>query len=102
LTNSGATSLVSSDIEEWITAMREFLEGVVLGRRYVCLDGRLITTDSSSIAFSGWHRTHLLGFVPQVAALSDPSVIPLILSNPDYWLPEADAAESASATRVIH
>ena len=70
------------EVGDWVGAMRELLADVVPGTEYVCLDGRLIPTSETSAAFDGWHSQHDLPYVPQVAALSDPSVLQSVLAQP--------------------
>jgi hypothetical protein len=81
-----------SEVEAWIDAMRELHADVVVGQTYVYLDGVFIPVDFSSVHFDGWHARHAFDFVPQVAALTDPSVIERFLANPDYWNANAPPA----------
>ena len=67
------------------TISRPPLADAVVGKQYVTFDGRLIPTDETGLAFDGWHATHKLDFVPQMAALKDKSIIKTILSNVEYW-----------------
>jgi len=73
------------EIRGWVEAMKELLQGVQLGKQYVVLDGRFIPTDQQALDFDGWHASHRLTFIPQIAALSDPSVLHDILTNEEYW-----------------
>jgi hypothetical protein len=66
-------------------AMEKLLTGVRVGQHYVYLDGAVILADAPGVHFTGWHSRHDLDFVPQVKALTDPSVVKDILANPDYW-----------------
>jgi hypothetical protein len=75
----------TEDTESWVGAMKELLGEVVEGQEYVCLDGLIIPTGGSAVRFDGWHSRHDLPYVPQTAALSDPSVLRSILGNPKYW-----------------
>lgn len=103
LTNGCEASPAQSELDEWVEAMRHLHADLVLGARYVCLDGSFIPADAPSIAFSGWHATHIHDFVPQVAALSDPSVLTRILANPEYWAGGASEDErERPAKRVVH
>lgn len=83
------------DIDQWVDAMKELLADVIPGKRYVCLDGRIISVSEESVSFDGWHSRHDLDRVPQVTALSDPSILKATLGNPEYWrsraLPEDGA-----------
>jgi hypothetical protein len=65
--------------------MKELLADVQTGRRYVCLDGRIIPADTRAVCFEGWHSRHELDVVPQVAALQDRSILKEILGNREYW-----------------
>ena len=60
------------DIQDWVNAMRGLMAGVEPGETYV--------------SFDGWYARHDLDFVPQMAALDDPSVLDEVLSNREYWL----------------
>lgn len=73
------------DVAEWVAAMRELLADVRVGQRYVCLDGLFIPTAATSLRFEGWHSQHDLLFVPQVKALTDPTVMSSILASQSYW-----------------
>lgn len=73
------------EIEQWIEAMQVILKDVEPGKEYVCLDGWVIPTDDEAVVIDGWHSHHELPFVPQVAALGNPSIMENILSNPEYW-----------------
>jgi hypothetical protein len=75
----------ADDVREWVAFMKEYLAEAEVGKEYVAFDGRLIPSDKAALDFDGWHATHKLGFVPQVAALEDRSIIDNILSNVEYW-----------------
>jgi len=45
----------------------------------------LLPTDKARLDFDGWHATHKLDVVPQVAAIKDKSIIDTLLSNEEYW-----------------
>jgi hypothetical protein len=75
--------------------MKELLADVRVGHRYVCLDGLFIPANATSLRFQGWHSRHDLPFVPQVRALTDPSVVPSILGSRAYW--RRTAAQPAEA-----
>ncbi|MGH9837741.1 MAG: hypothetical protein ACREEM_03045 [Blastocatellia bacterium] len=98
LSNFGFESLDDDDIEEWIQEMKELLAGVKVGKRYVCLDGLIIPADAASIDFEGWHSKHKLDFVPQLAAIQDPTIIASILTRANYWkstaLPDREAEQA--------
>lgn len=74
-----------NEIGEWIEFMKVFLKGITRGQRYVYLDGYVIPTTAEQVSFEGWHARHDLDYVPQVAALDDPSARGEILENRDYW-----------------
>jgi hypothetical protein len=83
------------EVDDWVAAMKELLSDVTEGAEYVCLDGTVIPTTEAEIRFEGWHSWHDLPYVPQVAALSDPSVLQSTIGDPEYWrstaLPENEA-----------
>ena len=84
-TNRSGEPPDEDEVQEWVGAMQELLAEVEVGRRYVCLDGLIIPADAAGVEFEGWHARHNLEFLPQVAALDDPSIIDSLLANPDYW-----------------
>ncbi len=65
--------------------MNVLLRDIEVGRIYVAFDGWFLPADGDGIALEGWHAVHDLPFIPQVAALTDPSVIEEVLSNREYW-----------------
>ena len=73
------------DIQDWIGFMKEYVVDAEIGKQYVAFDGRLISTDKSRIDFDGWHASHKLDFVPQVAALKDKSIEESVLGSIEYW-----------------
>jgi hypothetical protein len=73
------------DVQSWVGVKRGLLGEVVEGEEYVCLDGLIIQTSVSAVRFNGLHSRHDLPYVPQVAAVSDPSVLQLVLGDPKYW-----------------
>lgn len=77
------------DVSAWVDAMQQILADVEPGRRYVILDGAVIPVDSAGVEFDGLHSHHDLDSLPQVDALSDSSVIPKLLANPEYWTANA-------------
>jgi hypothetical protein len=85
-----------SEVEHWVDAMRELHADVVVGQTYVCLDGVFIRTDATALEFAGWHAHHSLDVVPQVAALSDRSIITSLLASREYW------TENALEGRTLH
>jgi hypothetical protein len=85
LANRSGSKPSKEDISGWVVAMKELMAGVQVGERYVCFDGYFVQVDEPSLRFEGWHSRHKLDFVPQVAALKDPSITQRILSNPEYW-----------------
>ena len=72
-------------VNDWVGSMKAYLDSVVVGQQYVALDGWVIPTNANSVEFDGWKSHHRLDFVPQVAALEDPSIIETVLGNVDYW-----------------
>jgi hypothetical protein len=84
-------------ITEWTSFMKRYLREAKPGETYVAFDGRIIPTSQERLDFDGWHSTHKLEFVPQVRALSDPSVWENILASANYWQSHAlgDFAPSA-------
>ena len=85
LTNRWRENPDDDEIEQWIGAMQELLADVEVGERYVCLDGFFIPADVAGVEFDGWHAAHDFDYIPQVAALDDPSIIESVLANVDYW-----------------
>jgi hypothetical protein len=83
------------EVSEWVDAMKELLSDVSVGEEYVCLDGMIIPATATSVRFEGWHSRHDIAFVPQVAALTDASVLDSLLGDRSYW--ERTAAEPAGA-----
>ncbi len=75
--------------------MKELVSDVSVGEEYVYLDGLIIPVTATSVRFEGWHSSHDLAFVPQVAALSDASVLDSLLGDRGYW--DRTAAERAGA-----
>ncbi len=75
----------AQEVADWVAAMKELLADVQTGRRYVCLDGRIIAADETAIDFDGWHSRHQLDVVPHVAALEDRSILEKVLGNREYW-----------------
>jgi hypothetical protein len=75
----------SGQIEEWIEFMKILLKGVKPGGRYVYLDGYVIPTTAGGVTIEGWHSHHKLDFVPQVAAMDDPSIRTDLLCSRNYW-----------------
>lgn len=73
------------EVEEWIGFIKILLKGVKPGRRYVYLDSYVIPTTAPGISIQGLHARHELGFVPQVAAMTDPEVRDRLLSSRAYW-----------------
>jgi hypothetical protein len=72
-------------VVDWVESMQAYLDGVMVGKQYVALDGCVIPTDANSLDFDGWKSHHRFDFVPQVAALEDASIVKTVLSNVDYW-----------------
>jgi hypothetical protein len=81
-------------VEEWVGFMKILLKGILLGEKYVYLDGWVISTNAESVSVEGWHSQHDLEFVPQIAALEDPGVRTGLLSSKEYWLSTASEQES--------
>jgi hypothetical protein len=84
-------------IDEWVAFMKDYLRDVKPGEEYVAFDGRVVATSMQRLDFDGWHATHQLNFIPQVAALADPSVRTAILNSEDYWQSHALGDFSPSA-----
>jgi hypothetical protein len=72
--------------------MKIMLKGVKPGGQYVYLDGYVIPTPAAGVTIEGWHAHHDPDFVPQVAALDDPSINTDLLRSRDYW--QANRVES--------
>ena len=85
LGNRTGSTPIPEEIHEWVEAMQELLHDVEVGKKYVVFDGRIIPTDQQSLDFDGWHSTHRLPFVPQVAALTNPSILKEVLTSEEYW-----------------
>ncbi|MGH7170711.1 MAG: hypothetical protein ACRELG_10570 [Gemmataceae bacterium] len=85
LTNKWHKKPSKRDVKSWMAAMKELLADVEVDRRYVCFDGAIIPVDAGGLVFDGWHSHHDLEYVPQVAALQDPSIVQQVLSNRGYW-----------------
>jgi hypothetical protein len=75
------------DVNRWMGAMQELLQAIEVGKQYVCFDGHIIATDAKGVRINGWHRQHDLSFVPQIKALTDPTIDQTILSSRAYWGP---------------
>lgn len=86
------------DVCEWIEFMKDYVADAEPGKQYVAFDGCLVCTDEAGLDLEGWHATHKLAFVPQVAALKDSSIVETILSNEDYW--ESRAVHDCSPSSV--
>lgn len=69
----------------WITAMKAFLADVEPEQEYLYLDGMMIPRDAKRIRFEGLHSRHDFRIPPQVAAVTDKSVIKKVLYNEAYW-----------------
>ena len=84
----------AEQIREWVEAMKEILDGVMVGKRYAILDGTVFPADSKAIEFNGWHAHHRFDVLPQRKALHDRSVLEQTLASRHYWqenaLPEED------------
>ena len=76
-------------IKGWVDAMQSMLADVIPGKRYVYFDGFVVPADEMALRLQGLHRSHDLAFVPQVKALSDPSMFNNILANVGYWQTDA-------------
>lgn len=73
------------EVEGWIAAMKEMLDGVKPGEQYVIIDGRVISVDAKKVSFDGWHAHHELVTLPQVEARSDKSILDAHLGSRPYW-----------------
>jgi hypothetical protein len=87
----------ADQIAEWISFMKSYIGDAIVGATYVAFDGRLIATTQTHIEFDGWHATHKLDFVPQVAAMNDASIRNRILNSEEYWQGHALGEMSPSA-----
>ena len=75
----------TGEVEEWVECMKALLKGVEPGGLYVYFDGHVISTTAQNLRIEGWHSNHQLDFVPQVAAMDDPSIRTDLLGSVDYW-----------------
>lgn len=73
------------EVEEWVEFMQVLLEEVEPGEEYVYFDGYVLPASAAGLEIEGWHSWHNMDFVPQVAALSDPSIIQNVLCSEEYW-----------------
>src|SRR5438876_46806 len=62
LTNLSRREPSADDIAHWVEDMKELLAKVQPGQQYVCLDGRIIPTDTVAVCFQGWHARHDFDF----------------------------------------
>jgi hypothetical protein len=85
LTNKWNKEPAQKDVANWVAAMKELLDHVEVGGRYVYLDGAIIPVEATALQFDGWRSHHDLEYAPQVAALEDRSIVRRVLSNPEYW-----------------
>jgi hypothetical protein len=76
---------IDDSISEWVEFMKVFLADIKLHQQYVYFDGAIIPINESHIHLRGLHADHNLDFIPQVAALEDPTIVNDLLTNPDYW-----------------
>jgi hypothetical protein len=73
------------ELAEEIEWMEFAMADIEVGREYVYFDGMVVDIESDGIEGEGVYAEHELEFVPQVQALTDPSVREEILENEDYW-----------------
>jgi hypothetical protein len=73
------------EVRQWVEVMQRMLADVEVGGTYVCLDGTVISSDRSSVAFEGWHSRHAFDFVPHLEALNDVRVRDQVLGSRAYW-----------------
>jgi hypothetical protein len=73
------------DVHDWVGAMKAILHDVMVGERYVLLDGSILRADSKDIEFDGWHAHHRFNALPQFDALDDRAILRKTLGNRDYW-----------------
>jgi hypothetical protein len=73
------------EAEDWAAFMKILLNDIRPGETYVYFDGYVIATAAQALSIEGWHARHDLEFVPQVAALTDPTVDEGLLSSREYW-----------------
>jgi hypothetical protein len=67
-----------------IKRIAHLMDRVILGQRYVHLDGRLVWADADGVRLVGHYASHALDRIPQVAALTDPRWKEM-LSSRAYW-----------------
>jgi hypothetical protein len=72
-------------VAAWVESMMSYVAEAKVGEKYVALDGRIIPVSQQRVDFDGWHASHRFDFVPQVAAMSDPTVMKRILGSEEYW-----------------
>jgi hypothetical protein len=68
---------------EWMT---DELDRLNVGDICVFMDGNILSVAEADIEIEGWFAKHSFDVLPQVAALSDPSVLDKTLKSLDYWL----------------
>jgi len=73
------------EISEWVEFMKAMQGEIELGKTYVYLDGVFISAEEENFSMEGWYANHKFEHVPQLAALKNPEIQKLVLSNPEYW-----------------
>lgn len=85
LISSGIKQPSRNSLKEREASLKMLLDDVVRDQLYVYLDGKIIPADATNIEFKGLHSRHSFKKVPQVEALTDPSILTDVLSNRKYW-----------------
>ena len=65
--------------------MQAITEYIKVGHTYVYFDGFILPIEAVNFKLNGLMSKHDFREVPQIIALTDPSIIEHVLSNPDYW-----------------
>lgn len=84
-TGWGIKRVSKKHIADWIATMKPMLAEVKPGKKYVCLDGRVIERTAKNVEFEGIYAAHKLEKLPHVEALKDRSIEEKVLANPEYW-----------------
>lgn len=89
IANRNYKPLTDAEVAHWIEVMKRLLADVKPGRIYVCIDGNVFERDARNIEFDGWYGHHSFEQLPQVSALTDPSVRSNLLGSETYWKKQA-------------
>jgi hypothetical protein len=75
------------EVEQWVDYLQDLLKRVRPGKKhvYVYFDGHVIAAGARGLTIEGWHSYHSLDFIPQVAALKQPSLLDSLLGSRGYW-----------------